>query len=65
MSIKIASELNKDFIYNLIFKDPETQEELRLFGKDPVYTELGATVLIVTSKDGTRKWKHSIRTEEI
>ena len=57
------NDLNMIFANQLLFKDPETEEELR-----PMYEirrEDGKNVLYVTNKDGTRKWKHIIKTIEI
>ena len=47
------NDLNMIFANQLLFKDPETEEELR-----PMYEILredGKNVLYVTNKDGTRK----------
>lgn len=57
------TDTNKEFAALLLFQDPETGEELRpaCEPKD----ECGGIAIYVSNKDGTRKWKHTIRTEEI
>lgn len=55
--------LNQVFAGQLLFTDPETGEELR--PKYEPQNENGAFVLYVTNKDGSRNWKHTIKTEEI
>lgn len=56
-------DLNQVFAARLLFTDPETGEELR--PKYEPQDEAGGFALYVTSKDGKRNWKHTIRTEEI
>lgn len=55
--------LNQVFAGQLLFTDPETGEELR--PKYEPQNEDGGFVLYVTNKDGSRNWKHTIKTEEI
>jgi len=55
--------LNKVFANQLLFTDPETGEELR--SKYEPQNEDGLLTLYVTNKDGTRNWRHIIKTEEI
>lgn len=57
-------DINFDFANSLLFSDPETGEELRLF-KDPEDIEGSGLSLFVESKDGKRRWKHTIKTEEL
>ncbi len=63
--------LNVAFAARLLMSDPETHEELRPVA-DPVDAARdaknsmgGGYELIVANKSGTRKWKHTIRTEEV
>jgi len=56
--------LNKVFAGQLLFTDPETGEELRP-KYEPQNDGEGGFILYVTNKDGTRNWKHTIRTEEM
>jgi len=59
-------DLNALFANQLLFTDPETGEELR-----PKYEPMfdnedpDGFVLYVTNKDGSRNWKHTIKTEEV
>ena len=55
--------LNQVFAGQLLFSDPETGEELK--PKFEPQQEDGCFALYVTSKDGKRNWKHTIKTEEI
>ena len=57
------NEFNRDLANQLLFADPETGEELRLKYEPQNYN--GALVLYVTNRDGTRNWKHTIKTEEL
>lgn len=56
--------LNEVFARRLLFTDPETGEELRP-KYEPQSDGEGGFILYVTNKDGTRNWKHTIRTEEM
>ena len=56
-------QLNQVFANQLLFTDPETGEELR--PKYEPQDKGGVFELCVTSKDGARTWKHTIKTEEI
>lgn len=58
-----GSEVNQRLAFNLLFRDPENDEELRPTG--PPHNINGALVITVSNRDGTRKWKHSIQTEEL
>lgn len=53
-----------DMLAKLFLSDPENQEELRLMAP-PRDLGNGSFQLDVSSRDGTRKWRHTIRTEEI
>lgn len=55
--------VNQLLCYNILLQDPETGEDLCPSG--PPEDENGELVLFVENRDGARKWKHSIRTEEI
>jgi hypothetical protein len=59
----MADEINKNLANSLLFEDPETGEELRPEGL-PV-SENGLMVVIASNKSRSRRWKHSIKTEEI
>lgn len=54
---------NSDFANKILFSDPETSEELRPY-RDPESID-GSFVIYVENKDGSRKWKHTIKTEEV
>ena len=56
--------INSLLANNILFQDPETGEELRPLSA-PDSDENGDLVLLVENKSGTRKWKHTIRTEEV
>lgn len=56
--------INSLLANNILFQDPETGEELRSFSA-PDDDENGNLILLVENKSGTRKWKHTIRTEEV
>lgn len=56
-------KINQEFAASILLQDPETQEELRPVG-DPKAVD-GSLVLIVENKGGDRRWKHTIRTEEV
>jgi len=58
-------DFNAIFAHQLLFTDPETGEELwpkyePMFDDDP-----DEFVFYVTNKDGSRNWKHTIKTEEM
>lgn len=55
--------INSEFANKLLFTDPITDEELRPF-RDPESID-GGLVIYVENKDGSRKWAHTIKTEEI
>lgn len=55
--------LNHQFAHTILFIDPETGEELRLT-EGTETTEEGVD-LVVENKDGSRRWKHTIKTEEV
>ena len=55
--------LNAIFANQLLFTDPDTGEELR--PKCEPQDEDGVFTLYVTNKDGSRNWKHTIKTEEL
>lgn len=54
---------NSDFANQILFTDPETGEELRPY-RDPENIE-GSFVIYVENKDGSSRWKHTIKTEEV
>jgi hypothetical protein len=57
------SKTNQELAASILMQDPETGEELRPTGApDTVGASL---VFIVGNRDGTRKWKHTITTEEV
>jgi len=56
--------INSLLANNILFQDPETGEELRPISA-PDEDDNYDLVLLVENKDGTRKWKHTIRTEEV
>jgi hypothetical protein len=47
----------------LLFTDPMTGEDLIPTG--PPHGVNGALEIVVSTKDGKRKWKHTLRTEEV
>jgi Mn-containing catalase len=53
---------NQELANQILFQDIETGEELHPI--ESPYSKSGALVLIVANKDGSRKWKHRIFTEE-
>lgn len=55
---------NVKYAADMLLKDPETREELRLAG-DPIINDDGSYSLMMENKAGDRKWKHTIRTEEV
>ena len=55
--------VNEVFAGQILFTDPETGEELR--PKYEPQQEDEGFALYVTSKDGKRNWKHTIKTEEL
>ena len=59
----MSDYLNQLFANQLLFEDPETGEELR--PKYEPMTADGSFVLYVTNADGSRNWKHTIKTEEV
>jgi hypothetical protein len=62
-SMTDVTRTNKDFAATLLLTDPITHEALC-----PVQAPEdidGALVLVVGNRDGSRRWKHSIRTEEL
>ena len=59
----MSDPLNKELANTLLFEDMETGEELRPEG--PPEDVHGSLELIVRNKDGSRRWKHIIRTEEL
>lgn len=56
-------KVNQEFAGQLLFEDHETGKELSP-SRDP-QNEDGNIVLCVTNRDGSRNWKHTIKTEEI
>lgn len=56
-------DINAKFAWELLFTDPETGEELRPISSPSVVG--GAVVLLVTSQDGSRTWRHIVSTEEV
>lgn len=56
--------INSLLANNILFQDPETGEELRPMCA-PDDDENGDLILLVENKDGSRKWKHTIKTEEV
>ena len=59
---RTAVEVNKDFAFDILFKDPETDEILR---PETIGIENEKLVIYIRDKSGKRKWKHTIVTEEI
>ena len=59
----MSDPLNKQLANTLLFEDMETGEELMPEGL-PADVH-GSLELIVRNKDGSRRWKHIIRTEEL
>jgi hypothetical protein len=57
------SQTNQELAAQILMTDPETDEELCPCAAPEAVD--GVLVLLVTNKDGTRKWKHSIKTEEV
>jgi hypothetical protein len=55
---------NAKFANDLLLTCPETGEELRPYC-EPFTNDEGALVLLVQNKDGSKKWKHKIWTEEV
>lgn len=63
LTFSYVTRTNKDFAATLLLTDPITHEALC-----PVQAPEdidGALVLVVGNRDGSRRWKHSIRTEEL
>lgn len=59
----MSDEINKELANTLLFIDVETGEELRPEGlPGDVY---GSLEIIVSNKDRSRRWKHTIKTEEL
>ncbi len=58
------NNINSLLANNILFQDPETGEELRPLSA-PDTDENGDLILLVENKDGSRNWKHTIRTEEV
>ncbi len=58
-----GKEINKELVFQFLLTDPETGEELRPCG--PPRNEGENLVLEVENQDGSRKWRHTIKTEEI
>lgn len=54
---------NLNLVGALLLQDPVTGEELRPFSSLAIEGEY--TVMDVCNEDGSRKWRHWIRTEEI
>lgn len=57
-----AEARSRDLATSILFTDPETSEELRPDGA-PTFVD-SSLVLTVINRDGSRKWKHTIKTEE-
>jgi len=57
------SDVNREMVADFILTDPETGEELRPI-KEPICNN-EFFIIDVSNKSGTRKWRHSIKTEEI
>ncbi len=57
------TQVNQLFCHNILLQDVETGEEL--FPVECPEDVDGSLVLIVENKGGTRKWKHTILTEQI
>ena len=55
---------NFKYANQFLLEDPETGEELRPFSA-PQTDDQGSICLKVENKDGSRKWMHTIKTEEI
>lgn len=53
----------KDFANQILCTDPDTGEELRPY-REPESID-GSFVIYLENKDGTRKWKHTVKTEEV
>jgi hypothetical protein len=59
----MSNDINKELANTLLFVDIETGEELRPEGlPEDVH---GSLELIASNKDGSRRWKHTIKTEEL
>lgn len=58
------NSINSLLANNILFQDPETGEELRPLSA-PDSDDDGNLILLVKNFDGTRNWKHTIKTEEI
>ena len=56
-------KINMKLANTLIFEDPETGEELA--PTSPPESTKEGMVIFVSNEDGTKKWKHTIKTEEV
>lgn len=61
---RVAIPHNLAFLQDVLLRDPVTQEPLQIIA-DSVNQKNGDFCLTVSSKDGTRTWKHTIHTEEV
>lgn len=59
-----VSERNRDLAAQILFKDPITDEELRPLHHPHLEDDGTKLVMIVTNKEMTRSWRHTIQTEE-